>query len=420
MREHGEHNVYSNRYTLVYGVYHAGYAASVSFGMVFLLACGFDSGMAGTIMAAATMLSIVVQQPLAAFADHSTKMGIHQLMAIVTLVVVPLCLFLYFVETPPMVAVGIAFLLIYCIAYVLQSLINGLGMQLSGNGIYVNYGVSRAISCIVYASMAWSLGFVSEWLGVRSLMLIAALFYGVMLLMLATFPMPKGGLVHEPAGQKHESLFRFFARYPKVMVVILCIILVSTGYFFYSVYSINVFNRVGGGDAEVGIGFCIIALVECVPLMLYSRLLKHFSVDKLMKWGTLSVPLKGIAIMLASTVPTTFLAHFCHIGYGLFVAGTVYYINAVVRPEDRVQGQAAMVAASLLGNVIVSLLGGWGIELWGVTVTGWLANAVGVVGAVGAFIAIGRIELYHEPEPLADVETVGMKQMGVLHEGGKA
>lgn len=414
-------NMYSHRYTVLNVVYLAAYAAAVSFGVMFLMAHGFTSGAAGTILGLATLLAVVVQQPLAAFADRAVRVGLHQLMAIVALVIVPLSIFLFFTETPALFAVGLSFLIVYAAAYILQTLINALGMQLANRGAQINYGFSRGIGCLVYSFVAWLAGRLTEFAGVKALMLLSALLFLTMVVLLLRFPMPAAKQTGPAVKAEKGSVVAFFRRYPQLMIFIGGATLVFTGYFYFSIYMVNIMGNVGGGNGEVGTAMALMAMIEFVPLILYAAIARRFQIKSIFKFATVLVPVKGVFICLAGSVLGVYAAQIFHVGAGLFFVASVYYMNQAVQERDRVQGQAIMIAATLLGNVLASLLGGWGIELVGVTEAGWIANGIGFLGSAIGVVMINRIKLYGVEGLKPSLATATERsQMEVLHEGGQA
>ena len=387
---------YLSSYTWLYVMYLSAYAIVISFATVYLLAKGFASSTIGVILAVGTILAVVSQQPVAAFADRTTRIELNRLTGMISAVPVPLAVLLLFCHFSSLWVAGLLFLVIYAVTFILQSMINALGMQFVNRGVAINYGFSRGISCLVYAALASGAGKLAEQAGVDILMVLAIAFFLLLAGILVSFRMPPAKTVAQRTGESPKGSFLAFARrYPQLMVLIFSLVLAYFGYFYFSIYLVNVLAPLGGGSAEVGMTYAFMSLMEFVPLILYSTLARHFKVETLMRWCVLLIPVKGVAICAAPSVLFVYLAQLLHMGgCGLFMAAAVYYINEAVCPEDRVQGQALIMGAGMVGNVFASLLGGWGIEVLGVTPTGWIINAVAVSGGILGFLMVGKISLW--------------------------
>lgn len=77
------------------------------------------------------------------------------------------------------------------------------------------------------------------------------------------------------------------------------------------------------------------------------------------------------------------------LGWGLMTAASVYYVNALMEPEDAIKGQAYFTMAYTLGSVLGSFLGGTLIDLAGV-------HAMLLFSTVSAFIGALIVLIFAE------------------------
>ena len=75
--------------------------------------------------------------------------------------------------------------------------------------------------------------------------------------------------------------------------------------------------------------------------------------------------------------------------WGLMTAASVYYVNALMEPEDAIKGQAYFTMAYTLGSVLGSFLGGTLIDLAGV-------HAMLLFSTVSAFIGALIVLIFAE------------------------
>ena len=73
------------------------------------------------------------------------------------------------------------------------------------------------------------------------------------------------------------------------------------------------------------------------------------------------------------------------LGWGLMTAASVYYVNAIMEPEDVIKGQAYFTMAYTLGSVLASLLGGTLIDFAGVHSMLLFATITSHLKEVGVF-----------------------------------
>ena len=73
------------------------------------------------------------------------------------------------------------------------------------------------------------------------------------------------------------------------------------------------------------------------------------------------------------------------LGWGLMTVASVYYVNELMREQDRIKGQAYMTMFLSVATIIGSLGGGWMIDAVGVN--GMLIAAI-LCGALGTVIVM--------------------------------
>ena len=88
-------------------------------------------------------------------------------------------------------------------------------------------------------------------------------------------------------------------------------------------------------------------------------------------------------MLIAGSIGGVFVAQTAQMfGFALFTPASVYYTNSLIRPSDRVKGQAYMTATNTIGSVFGSFLGGILLDVNGVPTMLLAAFAAGAVGTV--------------------------------------
>lgn len=385
---------YSAHSTGLHCLYWPAYGSLLSFVTIMLLDRGFNNTQIGVLVALGSLLAVVVQQPVAAFADRSRRVELNHLVCIIAVLMVPLAFFLFLNIQVSLIVIGLCFLLLYAGTVMLQSMLNALGMEFLNRDYPVNYGRSRGTGCLFCAAGTFLLGKLGEDTGDGMLLLMAvALFF--MGIVAVSFRMPPRLEQEEnaPATQSKRSMLAIFSKYPFFMLLTIGVVLNQTSYNIGGLYLIHVVTPFGGGSAELGIAMAFSALAEFITMNLFSRIAKRVHFTKLMCFSVLMIPLKPITFALAQSVGYAYFAQFFHLfGIALFMPSSVYYINYIMRSEDRAQGQSIIVGATILAATMASVLGGWGVDAIGVTGTLWIGNVLALIGALFVLYAARKIE----------------------------
>lgn len=383
---------YSVLYTALHGMYWSLHCATFSFVTVYLLAKGFNNAQVGLVIALSNIAAVLLQQPLAAFVDRSNRYSLNQLIAALTVLLLPLFVILIFVPMP-LLWLGVLYVVILSVVLMLQSFVNAMGMEFVNIGINVNFGIARGTGSLINGFVIMFLGTVIAKLGV-DMLLVAAIVFGLLTFaVVISFKLPK---VSKNTEQKTAKLnvFSFFQRYPRFMLTVLGITLSFYAFYITLTYLVHFIEPLGGGSEELGIALGMTSLIEVPTMFAFSLIAKRFRISALMKTSCLFMLVNAVAITLAPAVEWIYAAELLYlIGFALFPPASVYYTNLCMGAGDRVQGQAIVVAANLIACVLASLVGGWMIDSYGIMTAAWFGNAVSLLGVVIVFLAIKRVPL---------------------------
>ena len=74
---------------------------------------------------------------------------------------------------------------------------------------------------------------------------------------------------------------------------------------------------------------------------LFGYIIRKFRCDLLLKTAGIFFTIKALGTLLAPGIPVFYgVQIFQMLGWGLMTAASVYYVNALMEPEDAIKGQA--------------------------------------------------------------------------------
>jgi len=244
-----------------------------------------------------------------------------------------------------------------------------------------NYGQIRAGGTAGYCITVLLIGFV---IGGQ----YARIFYLASITMFACFvistriPRIRG----HRSGKGEKTPVRILLRNKPLLAVIVFYLIFYMGLnFFYGFYPIY-FTSIGGNSGQIGVMMFFCAITEIPCLMIASRIVKRFGLDKVLIFASIITCVRWALLFFLKSPWLVILVSMLHgPGYVGFTYGIVTFINSRVPKDLRATGQSFNV---LVGNVFSKLifgyLGGVASETLGVNYT-MLAACVLLLIAIGFF-----------------------------------
>lgn len=352
-------------------------------------------------LAAANILSVLLQPAAAAFADTTGKISIYGLVLLLTGAAgfFAAARFLFSGYLIPLAAV---FVLELTILFTLQPLLNAIGMQLINRGVAINFGLARGLGSLAYALCAVVLGTLTASFGTDLLTWVSVGLYASLGAAVFIFsrmvpaemenaPVPAAF----PAGSAGAgTLSGFLKGNRRFALLMAAVALVFCSHTMINNYTIQIIEHVGGTSREMGIASGMAAALELPAMVLFSFLVKKIRCSSILKFSLFFFVVKTGLTLAAASVWMFYAAQlfqFC--SYALFIPASVYYVNEIIPKENLAKGQAFMTSAITLGGVLANLLGGWLLDMVGVP--GMLAAGL-AAAALGLFLGLSsteRIEL---------------------------
>ena len=347
------------RYSMLPLLYWGAFCAIVSYCSFYLLSIGFPNAVIGIIIAAAGVVSVLLQPLVAGYADRADSISLKYIVLIIIgLQILGFAVLLLLRGRPALIA-GIVYGCEICLHQTNTPLINALGTETLNRGLKMNYGAARALGSVSYALIAYMLGIITA-RSSSSCVLLAAV---ILLILLAVstflFPFEKVSRSASSSSEKAVTGLAFFRSYRRFTCVLAGCICIYLGHVLINNFTLQIVQSKGGGTAQMGTAQAIASIIELPVMFLFGRMLKKYPAKTWLKISGIFFSLKIIATLLAPNMTVYYgIQLFQMFGWALISVASVFYINSVMRDADKIKGQAYFTMTYTLGTVAGSLIGG--------------------------------------------------------------
>ena len=370
--------------------YWAAAAGVMSFASAYLLAKGLPASLVGTLLAVGSLLSCAVQPMLA---DRADRLGGSTVKYMIIALSGAAMLFFGSLLMFPVgdAAMGVLYLLGIFTFDAMMPLLNAVSVSYNSAGIKINYGVGRGIGSLAYSLAALVLGrviadFGEDWM----IWVILALLAANIIISLG-YPAVKISLRGEKKESQCCSIAVFFSRYRWYCISLLGVLLLGAFHAMTENYMIKIFDRLGGGSAEVGVALFVATAIEALVLLFYEPIRKRIPEGLLLKIAGLSFLLKSVLFAVVGSIEGIYLVQLLQATSYSFLAPTqVFYADKKVLAADMVKGQAFITAAYSLGCAGGNFAGGVLIEHLGVSAMLTAGIVMAALGTAVFFLTVNK------------------------------
>lgn len=381
-------------YTAIQGFYWMAFSSVFAFAVVYLRSNGFDSAQVGLAMALGYLSAMLLQPGVAWWADRQPAIQLNQWIGWITLALLGGAGMLAVLPLP-LVGVFICYIWIETLVLVLQPLLNSLAMEHINEGHKLNFGLARGLGSGAFALFSLLLGVAIIRTGNQLLPWVCAAASLGLMLLAWTFPSAGREPVQSVEIQDRRSPSRlpmkprqWLQQYQGLPSLWIGLMLIMTSLNLFSNYQIHFVERVGGTSRTLGQATALAAVLEIPVMGLFSWLVQRSSARRLLRFSTIFFVIKALATLLAATVGQYLFSQIFQAGaYAVYLPASVYYFNLVMKPEDRVKGQAVLGMTFSLGGIIGSLLGGFLLDQTSIVIT--LASNLGLALAGAWLVFLG-------------------------------
>jgi PPP family 3-phenylpropionic acid transporter len=377
-------------YSIIQALHWALLAIYFAFGAAYLYDIGLSSFTMGLVLAAVGLLSAVLQPLIAGNADRAARAGAVRRWCCI--LIIPSCglmLALWLFTWPQWLHIGL-FVLLWMLMLSLMFLFNSLAMEYTNAGYALNFGIGRALGSITFALGSYLYGRCVASYGTPSLLPIG---FGLSCLLLIALLLWRSPPLMQAALPAEEDSRGFARRYPRFICLVISATICLTPYSLVANFLVRIVEGVGGSSIELGTAIMITALLEAPTMFLSVWLSRRLGSHVLMIVAAISLSVKMLMFTLANSVAGVYIAElFQLLSYPLLLCASVYYVNALMAPKDRVRGQAMMTLVQTVSSATGALLGGFLLDRFGMSATLKVALIVSIIGSALMVVFTQRVK----------------------------
>lgn len=367
------------RFGFIQGAFWMAYAAVSTYVSLYLLELGFTNSQIGVLMAVSGLLSAALQPLIAGYADRADSLSLKTINLLLAAATAICGGGLLLVRSSRVLTLTL-FALAIALLQTTTPLVNALGVTSINCGCKLNIGLSKSAASASYALTSLLLGLLCAKLGGIVVPFAILLSYGVFLTSLWLYPRQRAPQAPERAQAASSG---FFQKYRGFLGFLAGCVLIFISHVFINNFTLQIITTKGGGSAEMGTATAIAAISEIPTMVLFSRMLKKKSSFFWMRLTGVFFTLKSLGSLLCASVAGFYFFQATQVlTWALIAVASVYYINAVMEPQDAVKGQAYYTMAFTLANVIGGILGGRMIDALGVGAMLALGTVSAAVGTI--------------------------------------
>ena len=365
-----------------------------AYASVYLLSKAFSNQHIGWIMAISSILAIVLQPALGVFHDRFSKIGIKTTLWVLSVLCLAMLAGMIFF-TPSMLLLSILYVGVMALLITMQPLVNALTFQYINAGRDINFGVTRSAGSLCFAVLSILLGIWVERYSTDILPIVCFILFAVYTLVLFTFP--KVDLNTQPITTIQTSDFQeasaphkgFLTRYYRFIPFLIGVALVFLFHNVINTFLAQIIRSLQGKDTDLGVALTIAAVLELPAFLGFSWLVARIDSGKLLKLSGAIYVFRSVVFLLAASVWMVNLGQALQaISFAVFIPASVYYINDLMREQDRVKGQTFVTGSITLGGFFGSVIGGRLLDQSGTPALLLFGAIAALLGALLLFYSI--------------------------------
>jgi PPP family 3-phenylpropionic acid transporter len=354
-----------------YSSYWMGIGAFSGFMAVYLSFYGYSNTEIGLTASFISLITITLQLFFASFSDANAHFPIKRILTFVYFILLGIIAVLALLPLPL-----VLLLLVYSIGGglygSLPGLINAQLIQFINRGVPVSLGWPRGVSSITYALAAFFIGRMLESYSVSILMPICLVITTLAALMAMLTPVPGQGSDDGAIPSLAQPIAKTTLRQLLSSNRVLRFFLLS-GLFMYagqsnvSLFLTRLIEANGGNKADLGLAMFIQAGVEMPAMFLTPWLLRKFRARAILSFSVLAYAVKFTIIYFSGSLAGVYSAMafsvFC---FGLYGATSMFFVNDIVKYNEKVRAQTLVTATGAFSAFINNLTSGWIVDQFGI------------------------------------------------------
>lgn len=345
------------KYNFLHIFFFITYCAVYGYVTLFLQSKGMSNSLVGIVTGVGAISTVVLSPVISSLLSKIKGLTMNTLLTILYAVMMTSFLMVTFIRLPNVMILGLYMLII---AFLVSSvpLLSTICTDYLKKGQYINFGLSRGLGSVAYASCAVVLGRLIESLGTNVLAITFIIFGLLFLGILYSLPPVE---VERQQAQKEGTIFSIIKQYPMFFCLLIGFSASFAATSSLSVYLINIVTSLGGTTSLYGIAIFLMGTSEMPVMSITHTLLKKVSAETLFVVSAICYILRNFLITLAPNLVILLIGMlFQGVSYGLFFAVVTYYVADHLEQKDQVMGQTLIaIMTTGIGSTIGNLLGGF-------------------------------------------------------------
>ncbi|MDI9521095.1 MAG: MFS transporter [Bacillota bacterium] len=385
--KHPKSLVIEAKFAAMHSSYWLSLCAFSGFMAVYLSYYGFSDSMIGLTASLISAVTIFYQLGISTFCDNHPKVPLKHIILIVYLVILALVAILALVPMP-VVMMLLVYSLTGGLANGMPGLYNAQFVQFINAGLPLNMGWPRGMSAILYALFAYFLGLLLESYTASILMPITLICIVVAIVMALILPKPEQVTENTPVQAlatppERTSLLKLLKGNQVLTVFLLSGFFMSAGQTNTFLFLTRIIEQKGGSEAALGLAMFLQAGVEMPAMLMTPRLLRRFRARAILTVSVTAYFIKSVIIYLSGGIGGIYFAMafsvFC---YGLYGVTSVYFVNDIVRQNEKVRAQSLIFISGALASIIGNTTAGVVVQSLGIGALNLICMALQAVAAM--------------------------------------
>lgn len=345
------------KYNFLHIFFFITYCAVYGYVTLFLQSKGMSNSLVGIVTGVGAISTIVLSPFISSLLSKIKGLTIKKLLTVLYTIMIASFLIVTFIPLPD---IAIMILYMSIIAFLVSGvpILSTICMDYLKAGQYLNFGLSRGMGSVAYASCAVVLGRLIESLGTNVLAITFTVFG---LLFLATLYSMPNIQIERGEVQKEGSVFSVIKKYKVYFCLLVGFAIAFAATSSLNVYLVNIVTNLGGSTSLYGIAVFLMGTSEMPVMSITHSLLKRVSAETLFGVAAICYIARNFLICLAPNIVILLIGMlFQGVSYGLFFAVVTYYVADHLKQEDQVMGQTLIAMMTTgFGSTVGNLLGGF-------------------------------------------------------------
>ncbi|MBQ1307277.1 MAG: MFS transporter [Erysipelotrichaceae bacterium] len=373
-------------------IYYVTVSSVLGFGTYSMLNRGYSASGIGILIAAANLLSIVINFIVSAYLDRNTRINVFQ-MAVFIASGALLAYIVNFLCNEPSLVLSIAYLLSFALNASLSPLLDSMNTAFIKNGYEIHFGTGRAFGSLSYGLACLLFGFISRHADHRIILLIQVFFQAGLILVLYLADRHFRSAVKTGSDYEEIELINypsFLKNHPSYLFSCIGFAgLMSSFSLIMESFLLPIIESVGGTVFDSGLIQGIKAFLEVPFIFCFHMIEKRFALKTIFLISGMSFIAKAVIMFFMNSVMPLYLSQILQCtSFALILPAFVSYINREMKHNEIARAYALQSISMTAIAMITNSLGGYIVDLYGVRMLCLISVIISVISTVVLMISI--------------------------------